>query len=163
MVELCTVTLGGKGFSFSSTIFVVVASLAHVCIHTSALDRLSASSSYATSSLKHTIAIPSFLSFSETRALLLVLLNKLLRSPPPVVILEKWLGLQETPGIPCNSACSDSRSVVVLFRILGTAPISPDGKENENLRGEIPKISLGFEVFGQIRISRVSLNWSKAV
>ncbi|XP_015958893.1 histidine--tRNA ligase, cytoplasmic [Arachis duranensis] len=79
MAELCTVTLGGKGSSFSSsTISAVAASLAHVRIDTSALDRLSASSSSATPSLKHTIAIPSFLSLSETRAFLLVLLNKLL-------------------------------------------------------------------------------------
>ncbi|XLR10809.1 hypothetical protein S83_038747 [Arachis hypogaea] len=98
MAKLCTVTLGGNGSSFSSTISAVAASLAHVRIDTSALDRLSFSLSSATPLLKHTIAIPSFLSLSGTRTFLLVLLNKLLLSPPPVVILEKWLGLRETLG-----------------------------------------------------------------
>ncbi|KAL4314106.1 hypothetical protein AHAS_Ahas15G0051900 [Arachis hypogaea] len=46
MAELSTVTLGGKGSSFSSsTISTVAASLAHVRIDTSAFDRLSALSS----------------------------------------------------------------------------------------------------------------------
>ncbi|KAL4316341.1 hypothetical protein AHAS_Ahas15G0275400 [Arachis hypogaea] len=146
MVELCTVTLGSKGSSFSSTTSVVIASFTHVRIDTSALDRIFASSSSATPSLKHIIAIPSFLSLLETRAFLLVLLNKLLLSLPPIVILEKWLGLRGTPGISCNAAGSDSHSIVVLFCISGTAPVSPDEK-NENLRGKIPKIFLGFEVF----------------
>ncbi|XLR69607.1 hypothetical protein S83_020279 [Arachis hypogaea] len=106
MAGLCTVTLGGKGSSFSSIISAVTASLAYVCINTSALNRLSTSSSSAMPSLKHTITIPSFLSLSETRTFLLVLLNKLLLSLSPVVILEKWLGIRETPGIPCNAAGS---------------------------------------------------------
>ncbi|KAL4375447.1 hypothetical protein AHAS_Ahas05G0282700 [Arachis hypogaea] len=46
MAELCTVPLGGKGSSFSSsTISTIVASLAHFCIDKSTLDRLSVSSS----------------------------------------------------------------------------------------------------------------------
>ncbi|KAL4315564.1 hypothetical protein AHAS_Ahas15G0197700 [Arachis hypogaea] len=107
MVELCTITLGSKGSSFSSTISVVAANLTHVRIDTSALDRIFASSFSATSSLKHTIAIPSFLSLSETRAFLLVLLNKLLLFPPPIVILKKWLSLRGTPRIPCNAIGSN--------------------------------------------------------
>ncbi|XP_015957226.1 histidine--tRNA ligase, cytoplasmic [Arachis duranensis] len=97
MAELSTVTLGGKGSSLSSSaVSAVSASLAHVRIDTSALDRLSTSSSSATPSLKHTIAIPNFLSLFEIRAFLLVLLNKLLLTPSSSIRPDLLLLISES-------------------------------------------------------------------
>lgn len=73
--EVSAVTLGGKGSSLSSSsVHAAATAQSHVRIDSSALDKLTA----ASSSLKHKITIPEFLTLEETRAFLIVLLNKLL-------------------------------------------------------------------------------------
>ncbi|WJX11445.1 histidine--tRNA ligase [Trifolium repens] len=68
------ITLGGKGSSLpSSSVYATATSQAQIRIDSSALDRLS-----STPSLKQKITIPEFLTLEETRAFLIVLLNKLL-------------------------------------------------------------------------------------
>ncbi|XP_027342291.1 histidine--tRNA ligase, cytoplasmic [Abrus precatorius] len=75
--EASSVTLGAKASSLSSSsVYAVATSRAHVRIDSSALDRLSSK----TTSFKHTITLPDFLTIDESRAYLLLLLNKLLLS-----------------------------------------------------------------------------------
>ncbi|PRQ22521.1 putative histidine--tRNA ligase [Rosa chinensis] len=81
MAGLAVIRVGGKGSSLSSSaVYAVANALAHVTIDSSALDRLSSSSSSA-ANLKpyHLVSLlPSFPSVQESRASLVVLLAKLL-------------------------------------------------------------------------------------
>ncbi|KAL2342439.1 hypothetical protein Fmac_003724 [Flemingia macrophylla] len=83
-----SVTVGAKASSLSSSsVFAVATSRAQVGIDSTALDRLSSPtptpSSSPTTSFKHRITVPDFLTLHETRAFLLVLLNNLLLSNAP--------------------------------------------------------------------------------
>ena len=85
------ITLGGKGSSLSAaSVFAVANGLAQVRIDSSILDKLkSSSSSYNRKSptVKFHIPIPKFLTFEESRAFLLALLNKLLFSGSASTVL----------------------------------------------------------------------------
>ncbi|TKY60970.1 Histidine--tRNA ligase [Spatholobus suberectus] len=81
-----SITLGGKASSLSSSsIFAVATGRAQVRIDSSLLDRLSSSktTTTTTTSFKHRITVPDFLTLEESRAFLIVLLNKLLLSNAP--------------------------------------------------------------------------------
>lgn len=76
-----SVTLGAKASSLSSSsVYAVATGRAHVRIDSSALDRLSSSKTPPTTSFKHRITIPDFVTLEESRAFILVLLNKLILS-----------------------------------------------------------------------------------
>ncbi|KAH9626469.1 hypothetical protein KSS87_006429 [Heliosperma pusillum] len=78
--QLTAVNIGGKGSSLtSSSIFSIANDLSQVRIDFSVLDKLSSSSS-SSSTIKHQITFPEFLTLEECRASLTVLLNKLLLS-----------------------------------------------------------------------------------
>ena len=84
------ITLGGKGSSLSAaSVFAVANGLAQVRIDSSILDKLkSSSSSYRKSPpVKFHIPIPKILTFEESRAFLLALLNKLLLSGSASTVL----------------------------------------------------------------------------
>ncbi|XP_057421005.1 histidine--tRNA ligase, cytoplasmic [Lotus japonicus] len=94
--ELSAVTLGSKGSSLSSSsVYAVATGRSQVRIDSSLLDRLS-----STTSIKHTFSIPDFLTLEQSRAFLLVLLNKLLHcsnSPGPVIPLRISESLNSNP------------------------------------------------------------------
>ncbi|XP_074262979.1 histidine--tRNA ligase, cytoplasmic-like [Silene latifolia] len=78
--QLTAINIGGKGSSLTSTsIFSIANNLSQVRIDSSILDKLSSSSS-SSSTIKHQITFPDFLTLEEYRASLTVLLNKLLLS-----------------------------------------------------------------------------------
>ena len=84
------ITLGGKGSSLSAaSVFAVANGLAQVRIDSSILDKLKSSSSSNRKSLpvKFHIPIPKILTFEESRAFLLALLNKLLLSGSASTVL----------------------------------------------------------------------------
>ncbi|KAI4313727.1 hypothetical protein L6164_026683 [Bauhinia variegata] len=96
--EVSVITLGGKGSSLSSSsLYAIVSGHARVRIDSSALDWLSPSPS---SSSKHKINFPEFLTLEEKRASLVVLLNKILLSNSraffPQLISEKLNSRNET-------------------------------------------------------------------
>lgn len=73
-MELSAVTLGGKGSSLSSSaVYATATGKSQIKIDSSALDRLT-----SPPSSKQNITIPEFLTLDETRAFLIVLLNKLI-------------------------------------------------------------------------------------
>ncbi|XP_061344947.1 histidine--tRNA ligase, cytoplasmic [Gastrolobium bilobum] len=77
--EVSAVTLGAKASSLSSSsVYAVASGRSQVRIDSSALDRLS-----STASFKHKIAVPDFLTLEESRAFLVVLLNRLLLCNSP--------------------------------------------------------------------------------
>ena len=84
------ITLGGKGSSLSAaSVFAVANGLAQVRIDSSILDKLKSLSSSNRKSLpvKFHIPIPKILTFEESRAFLLALLNKLLLSGSASTVL----------------------------------------------------------------------------
>ena len=88
------ITLGGKGSSLSAaSVFAVANGLAQVRIDSSILDKLKSSSSSSSSSnrksppVKFHVPIPKILTFEESRAFLLALLNKLLLSGSASTVL----------------------------------------------------------------------------
>ena len=84
------ITLGGKGSSLSAaSVFAVAYGLAQVLIDSSILDKLKSSSSSNRKSppVKFRIPIPKILTFEESRAFLLALLNKLLLSGSASTVL----------------------------------------------------------------------------
>ena len=85
------ITLGGKGSSLSAaSVFSVANGLAQVRIDSSILDKLKSSSSSSNRKsppVKFHIPIPKILTFEESRAFLLALLNKLLLSGSASTVL----------------------------------------------------------------------------
>ena len=85
------ITLGGKGSSLSAaSVFAVADGLAQVRIDSSILDKLKSSSSSSNRKsplVKFHIPIPKILTFEESRAFLLALLNKLLLSGSASAVL----------------------------------------------------------------------------
>ena len=84
------ITLGGKGSSLSAaSVFAVANGLAQVRIDSSILDKLKSPSSSNRKSppVKFHVPIPKILTFEESRAFLLALLNKLLLSGSASTVL----------------------------------------------------------------------------
>ncbi|KAK7358242.1 hypothetical protein VNO77_00168 [Canavalia gladiata] len=128
--EVSAVTLGAKSSSLSSSsIYAVATAHAQVRIDPSILDRLS-SPTATTTSFKHSITVPDFLTVEESRAFLLVLLNKLLLSNShsriPLLISETLnskshsfrfedADVTEDALFVLNNACSTSLGVSAIL------------------------------------------------
>ncbi|KAL2534038.1 Class II aaRS and biotin synthetases superfamily protein [Abeliophyllum distichum] len=98
--ERRAVTVGGKGYSLtSSSVFEVANGLARFDIESSALSRISSSSnSKSATTTKFALSIPDYLSPEETRASLLLLLNKLLLSTSPAAFQLQNILKEMSPG-----------------------------------------------------------------
>ncbi|KAL2455104.1 Class II aaRS and biotin synthetases superfamily protein [Forsythia ovata] len=114
--ERRAVTVGGKGYSLtSSSVFEVANGLARFDIESSALSRISSSSnSKSATTIKFALSIPDYLSPEESRASLLLLLNKLLLSMSPAAFQLQDI-LKEMPLGPDYTIDNVPNDDVVLL------------------------------------------------
>ncbi|KAL5067617.1 hypothetical protein RYX36_018504 [Vicia faba] len=122
--EVSAVTLGGKGSSLSSSaVYTTATGQSQVRIDSSALDRLS-----STPSLKQKINIPEFLTLEETRAFLIVLLNKLLlcnsSKHVPLCISEALNSNQKSFDFEELDVTEDEQSLLINNACLGLIGVS---------------------------------------
>ncbi|XP_058771269.1 histidine--tRNA ligase, cytoplasmic-like [Vicia villosa] len=122
--EVSAVTLGGKGSSLSSSsVYATATGQAQARIDSSALDRLT-----STPSLKQKINIPEFLTLEETRAFLIVLLNKLLLSNSskhaPLCISEALNSNQKSFDFKELDVTEDEQLLLINNACLGLLGVS---------------------------------------
>ncbi|CAN1294985.1 Histidine--tRNA ligase, cytoplasmic [Linum perenne] len=108
--EVLVITVGGKGSSLSSSsVYAIAAGQARLRIDSSALDRLNTQSPQPSSLKRCQILFSDTLTSVESRAALLVLLNKFLRHPNPSKIRTVLPTLiADTLNSDVGSSCLDS-------------------------------------------------------